>query len=125
MENEEIPKYIERFSSMVYRFQNVVSASQDGAESQKFSIELLNIAKVSDQTFSNLIRSLINNEKHRESRKKNCYCRNQGPNNYGTFCANLVGEKTMELRQLKHAKLHCRLDWSCPRPIKTVLRTSS
>lgn len=69
-DSEDMTTYIERFNSLAQRYLNVVTARHDSEVSQNFAITLLTNAKVSEQTFSNLISSLINNAKHRELQEK-------------------------------------------------------
>lgn len=64
---ETLSKYTERFSLISLRYLNIASATSDGAESQKFSINLSHNTKVVKAIFSNFVSFLFNNANHSEN----------------------------------------------------------
>ena len=67
---ESINQYIERFGGPAQAYLNLVNASNNSADSQNFAIVLMINARVSSQTFTNLISSLVITAKHRTSDKE-------------------------------------------------------
>lgn len=63
--NETIGEYVERFGGSAQSYLNLVNANQNYADNQNFAIVLPTNARVSSQTFTNLISSLVGTAKNR------------------------------------------------------------